>query len=249
MSEDTWGFSVATPERVTFRYSAAGIGSRFAAQLLDWLILVGAFIALTIFAIAVGLTQDTVGTLVYVLGSFLLFFGYFPLMEGIWSGQTVGKRVLKLRVVGDGGQPLTVTQVAIRNVVRLVDFLPLFYGIGVVSAFISKQNKRLGDLAAGTIVVRDREWVNLRQLTRQVEPPDAAPAPATAAAGGPPAHYDAEFRRFLGAYISRRRELSAATREQLAVMVLPQLRQAAPELLQREGALRTLDLLADQQSG
>src|SRR5258708_6200053 len=92
----------------------------------------------------------------------------------MWAGQTVGKRLLRLRVLGDRGEPVTVTQVAIRNLLRLVDFLPVFYGVGIVTLFIQGGSKRLGDFAAGTRGGRGRE-----RDPRQdpVTPPPAAPPP------------------------------------------------------------------------
>src|SRR5258708_9448136 len=97
----------------------------------------------------------------------------------MWSGQTVGKRLLRLRVLGDRGEPVTVTQVAIRNLLRLVDFLPFFYGIGIVTLFIQGGSKRLGDFAAGTVVVRDRERIRLKDLVTPAaeEPPPSEPQP------------------------------------------------------------------------
>src|SRR2546430_14286422 len=96
--------------------------------------------------------------LLAILGSFVIVFGYFWACEAFWSGQTIGKKVFRLRAVGDRGEPMTFFQAGIRNVVRLVDFLPYGYGVGMVVLFINGKGQRLGDLAAGTIVVKDSEY-------------------------------------------------------------------------------------------
>jgi uncharacterized RDD family membrane protein YckC len=87
---------------------------------------------------------------------FLIFFGWFIVFEAWWSGRTPGKRALGLRVVRDGGFPLDVGAAIIRNLVRIAEFVLGFYTISAISALVSKENKRLGDFAAGTLVVRDR---------------------------------------------------------------------------------------------
>jgi uncharacterized RDD family membrane protein YckC len=149
---------VATPERVSFDYKVAGLATRGIAQLLDLLILFGVLIGLYFAALAAGAAgADTVAYLLAVIGSFVIVFGYFWACEAFWSGQTVGKRVFRLRAVGDRGEPMTFVQAGIRNVVRIVDFLPYGYGVGLVALFVNGRGKRLGDLAAGTIVVKDSD--------------------------------------------------------------------------------------------
>jgi uncharacterized RDD family membrane protein YckC len=101
---------------------------------------------------------------VLVLVEFLIFWGYFALFELVWNGQTPGKRLGKLRVIRRDGQPIHAGESMVRNLVRIVDFLPGFYGIGLVTMFIDKDARRLGDLAAGTIVVREGEPVRLRDV-------------------------------------------------------------------------------------
>ena len=117
---------IATPERVSFDYQVAGLGTRAIAQILDLLIIAG--ILLATFLVAAGLAQatrsETIVTLFVILGSFVVIFGYFWISEAIWSGQTVGKKVFRLRAVGDRGEPLTFAQAGIRNIVRIVDFMP-----------------------------------------------------------------------------------------------------------------------------
>jgi uncharacterized RDD family membrane protein YckC len=206
---------VATPERVSFDYQVAGLGTRAIAQVLDLLILAVILIAVILTGVAVGAVSgsNTIGTLIQIIGSFVVVFGYFWVSESIWSGQTIGKKAFRLRAVGDRGEPLTFMQAGIRNVVRIVDFLPYGYGVGFVVLFANGRGKRLGDLAAGTIVVKDSDYLSLWQLpggrqtgpsgapappppppppgraqvaTSQYSPPQVAPAPPPPDAGQPP---------------------------------------------------------------
>jgi uncharacterized RDD family membrane protein YckC len=183
---------IATPERVSFDYQVAGLGTRALAQLLDLLIVGGILIAVFFFALAAGTVTNsgTVASLIVILGFFVIVFGYFWLSEALWSGQTLGKKAFRLRAVGDRGEPLTFLQAGIRNVVRIVDFLPYGYGVGMVVLFVNGKGKRLGDLAAGTIVVKDSDHVWLWQLGgghRPANPPVPPPPP------GPPAGAGYEF--------------------------------------------------------
>src|SRR5216684_2778288 len=176
---------VSTPERVSFDYQVAGLGTRGIAQILDLLIVTGLLVAVFFFAAAAAAAtrSDVVGTLIDLFGAFVVIFGYFWISEAIFSGQTLGKRALRLRVVGDRGEPLTWVQAGIRNVIRIVDFLPYGYGVGVVVLFANGRGKRLGDLAAGTIVVKDSDHVWLWQLARATR---SAPPPPPPPPGSPP---------------------------------------------------------------
>src|SRR5262245_1029073 len=157
---------IETPELVTFSYTIAGIGSRVAAALVDYflclLILILMFVGLG--SLGVGRFVSSGGTAseawalaIMVLGQFLILWGYYVLWEGLADGQTPGKRIMRLRVVSDGGYSVTFAGSAIRNLVRILDMQPVVtYGFGITSIVATKQGKRLGDLAAGTIVVRER---------------------------------------------------------------------------------------------
>jgi uncharacterized RDD family membrane protein YckC len=177
---------IATPERVSFDYQVAGLGTRAIAQLIDLLILGGILFAVLLFGVAAGAMSgsQTIGTLIEIIGAFIVIFGYFWVSEALWSGQTIGKKAFRLRAVGDRGEPLTFMQAGIRNVVRIVDFLPYGYGVGFVVMFANGKGKRLGDLAAGTIVVKDSDHVWLWQLpgAQPRADPGAAPPPP----GAPP---------------------------------------------------------------
>ncbi len=170
--------TISTPEQVSFHYEMAGIGSRFVASLLDHLILgtalllvICAFSALSTASLLASASGDDSGLAginliraVVVVVIFLIFWGYFVLFELVWHGQTPGKRAGRLRVIRRDGQPVHAGEVMVRNLVRIVDFLPGFYGIGLVTMFIDKDARRLGDLAAGTIVVREGEQIRLRDV-------------------------------------------------------------------------------------
>jgi uncharacterized RDD family membrane protein YckC len=157
---------VATPERVSFDFQIAGLGTRAIAQIIDLLIVALVEVAVIFFGVAAGTVTNsgTVMGLVLIVFSFLNVFGYFWVSESLWSGQTVGKKAFRLRAVGDRGEPLTFMQAGIRNIVRIVDFLPYGYGVGMIVLFANGKGKRLGDIAAGTIVVKDSDHVRLWQL-------------------------------------------------------------------------------------
>jgi uncharacterized RDD family membrane protein YckC len=240
---------VATPERVSFDYQVAGLGTRTIAQVLDLLIVFGILIAVYFVAIAALVVGSDAATLIFLIGSFVVIFGYFWVSEALWSGQTVGKKALRLRAVGDRGEPLTFAQAGIRNIVRIVDFLPYGYGVGLVVLFANGKGKRLGDLAAGTIVVKDSDRVYLWQLpgARSSVPPPAVSAASAAELAL--RRLDPELRRFVSSYARRRPELTLEVRAQLASQVQPSLRSAAPEVFAQSGPLAALDHLADLASG
>ncbi len=175
---------VATPERVSFEFQIAGLGTRAIAQIIDLLIVALVEVAVLFLGFGAGTVTNssTVGGLVIIVFSFVNVFGYFWVSEALWSGQTLGKKAFRLRAVGDRGEPLTFMQAGIRNIVRIVDFLPYGYGIGMIVLFANGKGKRLGDLAAGTLVVKDSDHVRLWQLAGGRRPPTAPgmPPPPTA---------------------------------------------------------------------
>jgi uncharacterized RDD family membrane protein YckC len=159
-------YTVLTPERVSLEYGIAGIGSRGGAVMIDTAlqvlaltVIVGAAVGggVAILAVAgssfAGSRSVVVGIL--ALGVFIVTSGYFIVFEIVWNGQTPGKRLLGLRVLRESGYPIRPIDSVIRNLVRIVDWLPLFYGIGVLVMLANKRSKRLGDFAAGTLVVRE----------------------------------------------------------------------------------------------
>ncbi len=167
--------NIDTPENVVFNYEVAGIASRCLAGAIDTFILliIQIMVYLTLFAV-LGVTvgelwnQDggASGWIIAILGliGFALFWGYYIFFELRWNGQSPGKRQMHLRVVRTDGLPITFTESLIRNLVRLVDFLPAYYGLGLIVMFVNGQARRLGDLAAGTLVVRDHAPVTLEPV-------------------------------------------------------------------------------------
>jgi uncharacterized membrane protein SpoIIM required for sporulation/uncharacterized RDD family membrane protein YckC len=157
---------IETPELVTFSYTIAGAGSRVVAALIDYLVCLILFVALIAGFAFIGASSpfsgrasasDAWALAIVVLGQFFILWGYYVLWEGLADGQTPGKRYMRLRVVSDGGYSVTFAGSAIRNLVRIVDMQPVFtYGLGIGSILLNKQGKRLGDLAAGTLVVREQ---------------------------------------------------------------------------------------------
>lgn len=157
---------VETPEQVALSFTIAGLGSRAAAALLDGaicmvlygtLVLVVRFISRSVAGVSMDAVRTPWAITLLLLGQFAIFWGYYVLWEGLRDGQTPGKRRFGLRVVRDGGYAIDFQASAARNLVRVVDMQPgILYGVGLVSAAVSSQSRRLGDHVAGTIVVRER---------------------------------------------------------------------------------------------
>src|SRR2546426_2016163 len=195
---------VETPEHVDVRFELAGVGSRVAAGLLDLLLLclgllllwVGGGTIVSDIASPHGMASGWL-TAGLILLTFCLVWGYFTLFEALNGGRTPGKQLLGIRVVMDTGRSLTPSAAVIRNLVRFIDcYFPMPFVPALVTMFLHPSNKRPGDMAAGTIVVRDRptDW--------SLGPP--VPAEETVAEpleAGPPELSEEEFRlldRFLG---------------------------------------------------
>ena len=158
---------IETPERVPLHFGLASIGNRFLACAIDHAIqalaLAIIFIACIILASFSFVEQAVSGApkwviAVMIIMLFLVFAGYFAFFEWIWSGQTPGKRWLKLRVIREDGRPITFWEASVRNLLRSFDIFPApFYSVGLISVFASTRDQRLGDMVAGTVVVRERE--------------------------------------------------------------------------------------------
>jgi uncharacterized RDD family membrane protein YckC len=170
--------SIATPEGVTVDLILAGLGSRFTATLIDL-----TFKAILIIAgLLLGALIGDLGIAVSSVITFVVYFGYDVAFEVLSNGQTPGKRWTGLRVLRDDGRPVDLLSSAIRNVVRLVDGLPLSYLPAMVSILVTKRNQRLGDLAASTIVVREPRKKEAAGDGFAAYAPRAALTPAPAAA-------------------------------------------------------------------
>jgi uncharacterized membrane protein SpoIIM required for sporulation len=155
---------VETPELVVLTYSVAGIGSRALAAITDLAIVVLAFLLIGLASLALRLTRGFVyvgassswGTALLVLAQFALLWGYYVLFEGLMDGQTPGKRLHRIRVVREGGYSVTFGVSAVRNLLRVIDMQPfVFYLVGMGSVLLTKRGRRLGDIVAGTLVVRE----------------------------------------------------------------------------------------------
>lgn len=159
---------IETPERVPLHFALASTGNRFLACAFDHAIqflLMAFVILLSLWA------TDWMGYLfnrlaeapkwvvaLALLALFLVWSGYFAFFEWVWNGQTPGKRWLRLRVIREDGRPVTFWEAAARNVLRIFDMTPFpFYSIGLISVFISRRDQRIGDMVAGTVVVKERE--------------------------------------------------------------------------------------------
>ena len=176
--------SIETPEQINISFQKAGIGSRFYAALIDTLLL---FLILLIgyyvnrnFISELG---DRLGNWLGALGGilvFALFWGYYMVFEVTTNGQSPGKRALGLRVIKDGGYPIGFADSAIRNLVRVVDFFPFFYGAGLLAMLLNSNWKRLGDLAAGTLVVKTaRTDLKLTSVNAKAAAPTLNVSPQT----------------------------------------------------------------------
>lgn len=158
---------IETPERVPLHFALASIGNRFLACAIDhtiqWLalgliFLVGMVLSnISVFQSLFESAPKWVRAVMLIL-LFLTFASYFAFFEWLWSGQTPGKRWMKLRVIREDGRPITFWEASVRNFLRVLDmFPPPFYSIGLISVFSTSRDQRVGDMVAGTVVVRERE--------------------------------------------------------------------------------------------
>ena len=214
---------VETPEQVVVSYTLAGIGTRGAAALIDLLImfvLTGTlwYVVASIPKFLPALREIGNGgwaRAILIIGQFLILWGYFVAFEAIWDGQTPGKRVLGLRVVRNGGGGVDVGASAARNLIRFVDFLPFGYFVGMVSVIANQRNQRLGDLVAGTIVVRER-------LLRQLKPRAMASSPTDDGAVVLATLDDERF-ALLDRFVAREATLDDASRARIAAALVARL--------------------------
>jgi uncharacterized RDD family membrane protein YckC len=144
--------AIATPEGVEVELTLAGVGSRFIAAAIDFSIQILLIVALSFVLRQFG----DAGFAIFTSTLFALIFFYDVLFEVLGGGRTPGKRATGLRVVASGGRPITLARSAVRNILRIIDILPGFYGVGMIVIFATPRNQRIGDLVAGTYVVRDR---------------------------------------------------------------------------------------------
>jgi uncharacterized RDD family membrane protein YckC len=144
-----------SPEKVMLNFNLAGVGSRFAAGLIDSGIQSVLMFAFFIAAMDFLPDESIWGAVLLLLGVFAILYGYFIFFETLWNGQTPGKRVMHLRVIQVDGSSVTFVKVLIRNIARLIDALPVIYAVGILAVFFSQKKQRLGDMAAGTLVIKE----------------------------------------------------------------------------------------------
>jgi len=235
---------IRTPESIEFNYELAGLGSRFLALVVDQVIqiavLLGIFFAIVAAAsrlsegraVAASAEAEKIGGAILValvvIVVFTILFGYFIAFEALWNGQTPGKKLLGIRVVRDGGYPVDFGAALIRNLIRVGEFALGYYLLAALSTVLSPENKRLGDYAAGTIVVRDAK-LGLARRRDALTPPEYAPT----------LYLSGEERALIKRFLerrdvldpSKRRELAAKLAERVRDRLSPELRRLDPESL------------------
>jgi len=214
---------IQTPEYVEIEYELAGLGSRAIACLVDSV--VQSFVTLAIVLAGLylfslvhrGNPLDLVAGILIGGAGLVGFIGYWIVLEMITNGQSIGKRMAGLRVIRDDGTPINFWDSLIRNLVRIVDMLPAYYLVGIVSIWLSTRSKRVGDYAAGTVVVkeRSREVPDTVATSLQQKAPlsDASVSEALMSSIRLLPEHDAEAAR---AFLERRDELPQDVRDQLA---------------------------------
>jgi uncharacterized RDD family membrane protein YckC len=227
--------NIDTPELVAIEMPVAGIGSRFIAILIDSLILVAAVVVLGIGAALIlpglrilgGISANWAMGIILVL-LFLLQWGYFALFEGFGNGKTPGKRAARIRVMHRSGRAASIVEALGRNLVRVIDYLPGMYAVGVVAMFLSRDHQRLGDMVAGTLVVRDREvesphWGEMGSRTitgpmfaASAGAPAVAPHLRVALSAAGVARLSAADLQVLEGFFARRLDMDLRTRGDLA---------------------------------
>lgn len=207
---------IETPEQVTLELPIAGIGSRFIAVAIDTVLQMILSVA-AVFAAIMGLPAlggrvapalGQLGPALAILILFCVYWGYFAFFETIWSGRTPGKRLVHIRVVKESGRAINVYEAIARNVLRAIDFLPGFYGLGVVVMMFNRNSRRIGDYVAATLVVHDRPAAGMPLLPSVA---GAAPVPADALA-----RLTADELVLIETYLQRREDLEWVVRERMA---------------------------------
>jgi uncharacterized RDD family membrane protein YckC len=200
---------IATPEGVELELVLAGLASRFIAELFDALILGAVLVAMVVVAALAGGGAGAL-ILVVVLGGFLLVtVGYHVAFEVLACGRTPGKRWAGLRVVLEGGGPVDLRASLVRNLVRLIEGIALFYVPAVVAVLATRRNQRLGDLAAGTLVIRE-------PARAPSIPGPPSPTIAAAAAGWDVSAITADDLAAVRTFLARREQFTPASRRGLA---------------------------------
>lgn len=221
---------IETPEHIALQFQLAGVASRAFAYIIDFFVqlvpLMAALIAAVVFApeMLVGkaymveskghIEMSLLAKAVAALAVFCVNFGYFFLFEILWRGQTPGKRAMGLRVLREGGYAVDPRAALIRNLLRAIDFLPTFYLLGMGMVFWGRAGKRLGDYAAGTMVIREAAYEPSPQETHDVRlQRTAGSTPA-----GPPQNHrlTPQERALVVQFFARAEGLHPAARDKVA---------------------------------
>jgi uncharacterized RDD family membrane protein YckC len=237
--------TIETPEQTVLEFEVAGIGSRFLALAYDSLIQILLGICLLVIMVVVGVALPNSAKsgiwfmALVLLAYFVLYFGYFAIFEIIWNGQTPGKKKEGLRVIKDSGRPITPAESVGRNLMRIVDQLPAFYAVGIGSVLLSRQNKRLGDFVAGTIVVHEKSLLEAKPVWQSAE---VGQVPATTTYGSE--RLTPEEVSLIEAFLNRRSSLPPDVRfnmaDQIARQIRPKLSLPPGELLYAEKLLEAI---------
>ncbi|MEA2826083.1 MAG: hypothetical protein QOG43_522 [Actinomycetota bacterium] len=206
--------AVVTPEAVPLDLQPAGLGSRFVALMIDWA--VQAMLGFALLLIGIGLSAgDTggVGIAVFFLLTFAVLFGYPIALETLWRGRTLGKAAMGLRVVTTEGGPVRFRHAAIRAALGMVDFFMTSGAAAVISVLATKKNQRLGDLVAGTVVLRERTGLPPPQAAEFSVPPGLESYAASLDVSG----MTADDYRAVRAFLLRAPGLDYKVRYQLAI--------------------------------
>ena len=225
---------VRTPESIAFSYELAGLGSRFLAVAIDMgiqtLLIFGIFWGLVYAGSHLGPVlrethatkfETSLGIAFLSIILFVVYFGYFILFETFWNGQSPGKKLFGLRVVRDGGYPADFSSIALRNIIRVGEAIFGLYAISAVAALMSPENKRLGDMAAGTIVVRDARASKLAELMADSHEP------------GAPLMLSSQERGLIDLFVARRRTMAPAYRAAMASRIAQRVRERVSRDLQQ----------------
>ena len=233
--------TITTPEGVDLSLTLAGVGSRFMAALADAVIQYGAIIAAAVLLFSTDAfgAGENVASAVFSVVLFVVFFVYDVAFEVLASGRTPGKRWNGLRVVRVGGQPIGFLASSVRNLLRLIDFLPSFYLVGIISILVSRKNQRLGDVVAAAVVVRERRAAPRApgRVGRPIGPP-----PQEAAAWDTSAITAEELGAVRGV-LERRHGIEAGARTSLAATLETRLRPKVAGVPEDVRGERFLELL------
>lgn len=255
MKENRQTVKIETPEHIELQFTLAGIGTRFLAWLVDKMVQLGGIAVIVIMISSIFFFMEytlpaaalvtkyvkmtgpwILALAVLVLG--IIMSGYFILFEYFWSGSTPGKRSMNVRVVRKDGRPITLFDSAVRNILRVVDILFMVYPIGLVVMFIDSKNRRLGDLAAGTLVIVENS--HNPALFRKPTEDNSELGPEIRGAA---ARISRDEYRLISKFLSRREGLDSEHREEIAGEIF---RRAFGDSAYRGKGLPELELSLEQ---